>query len=299
MSKSKLLIIMALLFSSSVFAQQFLPVKRIVNARDLGGCEVDGGKCVKTCLLIRSAHLADATDADVAYLESLPVSLVVDFRTEVDQKGKANKDVPGARYVNLPIDASGNVAANATEEEKKKVTGGKKFEVKKVILFAAFNDRAKAIAREMYPNLLFDPKCQEQFARFLRLVVETENGAVLYHCTQGKDRTGIATALLLAALGASRETIVADFDATNQVYAKDVKKYSRRVRFLGGKEEEIAVVKAFLGCNTENFVKALDAVDRQYGSLDAYLKGPMGMTDEDILTLRQRYLEDKWKPVFR
>ena len=59
----------------------------IVNLRDLGGYEVDGGKCVKTCLLIRSAHLADASDADIAYLESLPVTMVVDFRTEVDLKG--------------------------------------------------------------------------------------------------------------------------------------------------------------------------------------------------------------------
>ena len=53
-----------------------------------------------------------------------------------------------------------------------------------------------------------------QFAGFFRLVLETEKGAVLYHCTQGKDRTGIASALLMAALGASREAIVADFDAS-------------------------------------------------------------------------------------
>lgn len=262
----------------------------IVNLRDLGGYEVDGGKCVKTCLLIRSAHLADASDADIAYLESLPVTMVVDFRTEVDLKGKANKDVPGAKYVNLPIDASGNAAANATEEEMKKVTGRKKFEVKKVIMFAAFNEKAKAIAKGMYPTLLFDQDCQLQFARFLHLVVDTENGAILYHCTQGKDRTGIASALLLAALGASRETIVSDFDATNKVYEKDVRKYSRRVRFWGGKEEEVAVVKAFLGANTENFVKALDTVDQQYGSIEAYLKGPMGLTDDDIRILRKRYL---------
>ena len=263
----------------------------IVNLRDLGGYEVEGGKRVKTGMLIRSAHLADATDADIAYLESLPVTLVVDFRTEVDLKGKADRDVPGARYVNIPVDASGNAAADASEEEIKKVTGRKKFEVKKVIMFAAFNERAKAIAREMYPTLLFNPECQRQFARFLRLVVETENGTVLYHCTQGKDRTGIASALLLTALGASRETIVADFDATNKVYEKDVKKYSRRVRFMGGKEEEIAVVKSFLGANTENFIKALDTVDRQYGSMESYLKGPMGLTDDDLQILKNRYLK--------
>ena len=264
----------------------------IVNMRDLGGYEVEGGFRVKTGKLLRAAHLADATDADIAFLKSFPVTLVVDFRTEVDLKGKANRDVPGARYVNLPIDASGKAAAEASEEEIKKVTGRKKFEVKKVIMFAAFNERAKAIAREMYPTLLFNPECQQQYARFFRLILDNEAGAILYHCTQGKDRTGIASALLLAALGASRETIVADFDATNRVYAKDVKKYSRRVRFWGGKEEEIAVVKSFLGANTENFVKALDAIDRHYGSLVAYLKGPMSLTDDDIRILRERYLNN-------
>ena len=57
---------------------------------------------------IRAAHLADATDADIAYLESLPTALVVDFRTEVDLKGKPDKHIPGAEYVSIPIDASGS-----------------------------------------------------------------------------------------------------------------------------------------------------------------------------------------------
>lgn len=293
MQKIKLLLMMAFLFPTSVFAQQFLPVKGIVNARDLGGYEVQDGRKVKNGMLIRAAHLAEASDSDIAYLENLPLATVIDFRKEQEMPGKVDRDVPGACYVSLPIDASGNVAATATEEEKKKMTRRKKFDVKKIIVFAAFNDKAKAVARDMYPTLLFTPECQRQFARFFRLVLETENGAVLYHCTQGKDRTGIASALLLAALGASKETIVADFDATNKVYEKDVKKYSRRVKFWGGKEEEIAVVKAFLGANTENFVKALDAVDQQYGSLEAYLKGPMGLTDEDIQTLRERYLDNE------
>ena len=289
--KSVTLSIMALFFTSILCAQQFIPVKGIVNARDLGGYGVQGGMHVQTGKLIRSAHLADATDADIAYLENLPTTLVLDFRTEVDLKGKADRDVMGARYVNLPIDASGNLAANATEKEKKKITGRKKFDVKKIILFAAFNEKAKSIAQEMYPNMLFDPKCQQQFADFFRLVLNNENGAIVFHCTQGKDRTGVASALLLAALGADRETIVADFDATNQVYEKEVKKYSRRVRFWGGGEEEIAVVKALLGANTDNFIRALNAVDRQFGSMENYLKDRMGLSDTELQILRDRYLE--------
>lgn len=286
----KFLLMMALLIPTSVFAQQFLPVKGIVNARDLGGYTMLDGRIVESRRLLRAAHLADATDEDIRNLERLPVTAIIDFRKEQEKVGKVDREVPGARYTSLPVDPSGNAMATATEEEKKKFSGQKKFDVKKVIVFAAFNKKAQAVAQEMYPTLLFDPDCQQQFARFFRLVLETENGAVLFHCTQGKDRTGIASALLLAALGADRETIVADFDATNRVYEKDVRKYSRRVKFWGGKEEEVGVVKAFLGCNTENFIKALDRIDQEFGSLQAYLKGPIGLTDADIQTLRERYL---------
>ena len=290
MVNSKVLLMMAFLIPTTVFAQQSLPVKGIVNARDLGGYAVQDGRIVREGKLLRAAHLADASDADIRYLEQLPVTVVIDFRKEQEKVGKVDREVPGARYTSLPVDPSGNAMATATEEEKEKVSGKKKFDVKKIIVFAAFNKKAQTIARELYPTLLFQPECQQQFARFFRLVLETENGAVLFHCTQGKDRTGIASALLLAALGADRETIVADFDATNRVYEKDVRKYSRRVKFWGGKEEEVAVVKAFLGCNTENFIKALDRIDQEFGSLQAYLKGPIGLTDTDIETLRERYL---------
>ena len=278
--------------STSLYAQQFLPTKSIVNARDLGGYSAQDGRKVKDKLLIRAAHLADATDKDLEYLSQLPVSKVVDFRHDSEKVERADRKVSGAENIILPIDASGHAKEQMTDEEKKKFTRGKKkFDVRKLIVFAAFNEKGQKVAREMYPNLLFDPECQQQFAKFFRHVLATKDGAVFFHCTQGKDRTGVASALLLAALGASRETIVADFDATNKVYEKDVRKYTRRVKFMGGGEEEIGVVKAFMGCNTDNFVKALDRIDQEYGSLEAYLKGPIGLTDEDIQTLRERYLE--------
>ena len=281
----------AMAVSTSVFAQQFLPVKGIVNARDLGGYDLQKGETLRNSVLIRAAHLAEATDADLSYLSGIPVAKVIDFRKEEEKRGKEDRMIPGAEYIVLPIDASGNAAGQASEKEKKKLSKGKKFDIRKLIVFAAFNDKAKVVAREMYPTLLFDPDCQMQFAEFFRQVLSTENGAVLYHCTQGKDRTGIASALLLAALGADRKTIVADFDATNKVYEDDVRKYSRRVRFWGGKEEEIAVVKAFMGCNTENFVKALERVDAEYGSLEAYLEQVLGVTAADREVLRERYLK--------
>jgi len=267
-----------------------LPFKGILNARDLGGYEVPGGLYVRLGQLLRSAHLADATPADMDYLTSLHIGTVVDFRNEPEKKGKVDQMIPGADYVCIPVDASGAYLAMATEKEKRKLTRHKRFDVRKLIVMAAFNEKARIVAKEMYPTLLFYPDCQKQFAAFLRLVVERGDKPILYHCTQGKDRTGIASALLLAALGVDRQTIIEDFDATNKVYEADVRKYSRRVRFWGGKEEHLATVRSFMGANTENFIKALEAVDREYGSLEGYLKGPMSLSDADLQTLRKRYL---------
>ena len=268
-----------------------LPFKKIVNARDLGGYVTEDGRRVKKGLLIRCAHLAQASQADLDFLAGLPVTRVVDFRLDFEKNGKEDQVIPGAIYVSIPVDASGPIAAQATEEERKKFTGRKTFDVKKVIVMAAFNDKAKKMVDLMYPTLVNDPDCQRQYATFLRLLVDNEAGAVLFHCTQGKDRAGMAAAFILGALGAGRDTIIADFDETNRHYAQDLKKFSRRVRFWGGKEEELAVVKAFIGANTENFIKTLDLIDDRYGSMESYLKGPLKLSDTDLQTLRERFLE--------
>lgn len=264
--------------------EQFLPVKGISNARDLGGYKTADGMMVKRGMLIRGVSLATATDADLKLLAALPVIKIIDFRADFEKKGKENRLLPGADYVCLPIQPIED--GEAPEE----MTKHKSFNISKLIMIAAFNEKAKTIAKEMYPLMVMRPKCQKQFATFLREVIDTPEGAIYFHCTQGKDRTGLAAAYLLSALGVDRNTIIADFDKTNQVYARDVRKFCRRVKFFGGKEEELAVVKAFIGANTDNFIQALDLINTEYGSMDAYLRNVLGLTDADFEILRGRYL---------
>jgi len=274
--------------SSSTQAQQFIPVKGIVNARDLGGYTTSDGRIIRSGLLIRAASLADATDADLNYLKQIPVAKVVDFRQDFELSGREDRIIPGAEYVRIPINSNGNAM---DDEETVGIKKQKKFDVRKLIMIAAFNKKAQQVARDLYPNMVTLESCQKRFARFLRILVDSsDSGAVFFHCTQGKDRTGLASAYILAALGVDRETIIADFDATNAVYAKDVRRLSRRVRFWGGKEDELGVVKAFIGANTENFIKTLDLIDTRYGSMENYLKGPLGLSDADIAILREKYL---------
>ena len=86
--------------TSSEFKQQFIPVNGIINARDLGGYIMQDGRRLRDCMLIRAAHLADATDADLEYLSSLPVAKVIDFRKDIEKRGKTDRMIPGAVYMN-------------------------------------------------------------------------------------------------------------------------------------------------------------------------------------------------------
>lgn len=291
---SFLLLSVLLAFSCSrtpvLQGEPFLPVQGIVNARDLGGYEGADGRTVRAGMLLRAASLADAKDTDLEYLASLPVKEVIDFRLDFELKGREDRMVPGADYIRIPVNSSAG-AKMEDDKDAEKIRNQKHFDINKVIMIAAFNDKAQAMAENLYPNMVFSEECQKQFASFLQRVVEAEDGAVLFHCTQGKDRTGLASAYLLAALGADRETIVRDFDLTNKVYENDVRKLSRRVRLFGGKEKEIAVIESFIGANTENFIKTLDRIEAQYGSLEEYLTGPLGLSPEDMETLRNRYLQ--------
>ena len=268
-------------------AQQYLPVDGIVNARDLGGYPAADGKTVRHGLLLRSASLAEAKEKDLSYLSGIPVGTVVDFRMDFELRGKEDKMIPGARYVRLPVNSSG---IDVADEDAKELSRHKSFDIRKFIMIAAFNKRAQKIAHEMYPIMVMDEDCQKQFAAFLQMVVHADS-AILFHCTQGKDRAGLASAYILSALGVDRETIIKDFDATNAIYAKDVKRLSRRVRFFGGKDKEIETVKAFIGANTDNFIKVLDLIDSEYGSMLNYIQGPLGLSDNDIQRLKERYLQ--------
>ena len=257
----------------------------IINARDLGGIRI-GEKTVKSGLLLRTANLHTATPKDITRLqEEYHLRRVFDFRSSPEAQLQPDLDIPGATYLLLPtLDVSAEKESGEAMPEEMWVN------LEKHIVRLSFMKLFQEKGRELYPSLAFSEFSQLQYATFLNLILETEEGAVLWHCSQGKDRTGMGAALILAALGADRETIIRDFDRSNDAYRPLVEKLCADVEAAGGAEAEKEVVRAFMGVSVKNFNRTLDLIEKQWGSLQHYLQQQMEIGPQERRRLQERYL---------
>lgn len=259
----------------------------IVNARDLGGLVGAGGRTVRPHRLLRTAHLHDASPADLKRLhEEYNLAKIFDFRSLGEAEALPDQEVEGATHHLLPtIDLS---AERLTEQP---IPQEAFLDLERHIVNYSFYPEVQKMAANMYPSLIRSEYSQLQYAAFLRLIVEAPaDGGVLWHCFQGKDRTGWGAAFLLSALGVEREAIIADFDESNAAYRSLVASLNAQVDALGGGEPEKEVILAFMGVSTPNFIRTLDLIDREFGGMMSYLNEQLLLTHEDIQILRRRFL---------
>ena len=259
----------------------------IVNARDLGGIIGAGGRSVRPHRLLRTAHLHDASPNDLARLrDDYHIAKIFDFRSLDEADALPDLPVEGATHHLLPtIDLS---AEKLTEQP---IPQESFLDLETHIVNYSFYPEVQKMAAQMYPSLIRSEYSQLQYATFLRLIVEApEDGGILWHCFQGKDRTGWGTAFLLAALGVNRQALIDDFDLSNEAYRSLVARLYADIESRGGGEPEKNVVLAFMGVSTPNFIRTLDIIDTEFGGLMSYLHNQLMLTPDDIHLLRKRFL---------
>lgn len=260
---------------------------KIDNARDLGGIVGAGGKKIIPHRLLRTAHLHDASDSDVERLrKEFNLCRIFDFRSMGEFQAVPDREIDGVQHHLLPT-----IDMRAEQATGKPIPDEAFLELDRHIVNYSFYPEVQLMAANMYPSLIRSEFSQLQYAAFLRLIVEApEDGGILWHCAQGKDRTGWGAAFLMFSLGVSRETVIADFEESNSAYRPIVARLNADVEARGGGEAEKAVIQAFMGVSTPNFISTLDLIDREYGGMTNYLHEILCLTHEDIQTLRKRYL---------
>lgn len=238
-----------------------------VNFRDLGGYRTTDNRRVKEGLIFRSDHLSRLTDADHRTLQRLQFKVVCDFRTVREQQ-RAPDILPAdgsIRLLSLPIQANG-------------------FDPSRVMTRLQAGDDAWLTMDffiDLYRRYLDD--FGPVWGEVLGLIAKSENLPLVFHCTGGKDRTGICAALLLATLGVPDESILADHDLSNSCNAERLQPIYARFAAIGITADRAA---PYLAAPPEPLVAMLEYLRKKYGTVDDYLLDKAGLNQTTLNALR-------------
>ena len=242
------------------------------NTRDLSFLRLNECKSIKENRLIRSGHLHSLTENDINTLKKLNLRIVIDFRSEHEFINRSDKRIEGVTYLNFPslpkkeLASKGNSSDSNLLDLVDKDKGG-------------FN-----MLKETYKNLFLTKEGIESYKNFFKVVINNNEGAVLWHCSQGKDRAGMASYLLGYALGAKEE----DYLYTNIAMEKTIKRLTPEVLKLSNNNYELLEpLKDVFSAKIEYLNAALETIKDTYGSIENYL---IDILEVDINKLRENYL---------
>ena len=266
---------------------QGIELDGVQNARQLGGYICADGRKIKDGVLLRSAALGGLTDEGAKTLaEKYNLKYIFDFRMDTERQALPDKAVEGAENLSLPVFSYTIYGDEILSEIKEAAESGNSEQTQ---LILAKNHGLLKI----YKNMLLTEEGKQAYKSFFDTLLTLEDGeAVLWHCSQGKDRAGMAAVLLLYALGADEETITADYLLTNDSYAEIIAQGNEKAAELGLNEDETKEYIGFLaGVDKEFLDAAIESLNENYGSVQNYLKDGLELSDEDIETLRKKFLE--------
>lgn len=249
----------------------------IKNARDLGGIETEDGHVIAKGLLIRSANLFEATYADLNKLAVLcRLTKIIDLRTSVERAEKPDAVPIEAEYLPNPIFDSSvlGISHEKSAEENKK-------------------SMRVPVLEDLYRMMVTEESCRANLGRAVKMIMEHDfaMGSVLWHCTEGKDRCGLTAAMLLGALGVSREVIMEDYLLTNEVNEPKAEIIYNRMIAAGKSEADAQAVKNTFLAKESYLNEAFSVIDEQYGDMDSYLRDGLGIADECIAMFREKVLK--------
>jgi len=256
-----------------VVAERTLPLESVGNFRDIGGYPTSDGKYTRWGRIYRSANLSTLSKNDAAFLTALNIQTVLDLRTS-----KEIEDAPD--HLSKPINYIMHSIYGHSEEP------GGLFTV-----LSRYNLEEKWL--KFYKETLIDRHAAE-YGKLLRFIAEQPEGPLVIHCTSGKDRVGIATALLLLALDVPEDIVIADYTLSNKYYSDVLKHAEQRLGkyfFLKVMNVHARDLYPFFVANPEILQSTLSYIKERYGSYKNYLHHQAGLDDEVIRRLKDKLTE--------
>ncbi len=256
-------------------SKRWLPLEGATNFRDIGGYQADDGRRVKWGMVYRSDRLSRLTERDLAQLSQLGLKQLFDLRTPEERANQPNRlpdtDTPEVTTLTISPEANG--------ELEELMRAGRIWE--KIDATDISADDTRQVMCRFYRSYVVDHTAE--YGSFLRRLAEAGRHPALVHCAAGKDRTGVAAALVLRTLGVSHGQILDDYQLTNRV----VGTWGRQMHH-GELPAHISVV---IGAHPDFLTAALDAMDEICGSFEGYLRDALEVSDDLREELREALLE--------
>ena len=246
-----------------------------INFRDLGGYQSRDGRHVKWGRLFRCGHLADLSDGDLSALQLMGVSKVHDFRRREEQARTPSRDIAADTIADYQV-SIGSMSRFWDVLSAGKLTALSSHEL--VV------NSYRECCEEIVPA----------YKRFMRAILDNARSASMFHCAAGKDRTGIAAALILTTLDVPRETIIEDYLLTLDHFDSEkllliVEQHLRDADVDHWQRDWLVPYCSVHRDNIESFLKALD---QRYGSVENYLHRALGFSPADCELMRRLLLSE-------
>ncbi|MEZ2440927.1 tyrosine-protein phosphatase [Chitinophaga sp. RCC_12] len=265
----RIMLVLAIALPMATFAQLADSAQRVVrmqgavNFRDVGGYKTTDGKEVVWGKVFRSADVSHLTDQDLTVLEQKHIHTVIDFRGIKEAAAAPDHLLPKTDYLLCPAGSDSLPGAAQMGEIIKKGNFLEKFYGNTQYL----GDRYKPL--------------------FQKLLVLPANESIMYHCTGGRDRTGMATALFLYALGVPQQTIEADFTASNVYLLPMNKRMFQGMQKSTGMDEE--TIRKALELKPELLHSLFNAIKGKYGTVENFFEKELGIGEKERAILKEKY----------
>lgn len=271
--------------------KQSLNLQGVANARQFGGYEING-HFIKKDVLLRTANLSNASKEDLSRLhDQFHVKYVFDFRTSKEREFAPDKPVEDCKNIWLPCleDVIGEKVARKIPAVTPKDNNS---EISEIFLEIVKDSLLRSKINGMYENIVFSQTVQQHYAEVLDSLSSLPEGrSILWHCSQGKDRCGWASAFVLAALGADKKLIMEDFALSNESYSALTHNLDSIGAARSINSEEIEAAHMMAGVSIKNFENTFDEIKKRYGSLDNYLTEALHCDACQRKQLQDRFLK--------
>ena len=249
----------------SCLDKRIIQLENTINMRDIGGYTGLDGRKTKWGKVIRSEELNVITDNDVTYLESIGLKHIFDFRDEKKAIRTPDRVPNGTEYHNMPALTGLPIAPPSAEAMQNLNVPDPIGEFFKAVYGYQVKERAQT------------------FADVLKILAKDET-PILFHCSNGKDRTGFMAALILLICGVPEETILSDYTLTNLTFDTACRRFTpHMVEEFGCDPDRI---RDFFGVRPEWLKIQLDYIKNNYANVDAYFLDKTDLTQEDLDAVR-------------